>query len=287
MRDRKLRVEKLTYLLDPNEIAKIKVTVEKPVFEHFHPTLAEPTESEEAKAERDMINDVAKSVYKDALSRKIKEMKDLQDDFERYLSIIFEDLVDIRICNELHDFVQIKCLAMTPEQKLHYVFEHLLNTHGPHSNLDVTQLTARVTELSANTMMGRAKYLPEFMHAVTTLASMNQRDPSTNEVIRGPKPAPNPVPHQPLTGDAAQDHIILRNHYAATLTEQERVDKAWPLGGPELNYKPPDSQLKSALLQWVKTDNHIHDHQQDLRRLPRAPHLDMGHHLRQAQGGSG
>ena len=62
MRDRKLRAEKLTYLLDPNEIAKIKATVEKPVFEHFHPTLAEPTESEEAKAERDMINDVAKSV---------------------------------------------------------------------------------------------------------------------------------------------------------------------------------------------------------------------------------
>ena len=64
-------------------------------------------------------------------------MKDLQDDFKRYLSIIFEDLADKRICDELHDFVQIKCLAMTPEQKLHSVFEHLLNTHGPHSNLDV------------------------------------------------------------------------------------------------------------------------------------------------------
>ncbi len=83
MRDRKLRAEKLTYLLDPNEIAKIKAPVEKPVFEHFHPTLQDPTESEEAKAERDMINDVAKSIYKDALSRKIKEVKDLQDDFER------------------------------------------------------------------------------------------------------------------------------------------------------------------------------------------------------------
>ena len=101
MRDRKLRAEKLTYLLDPKEVAKIKATVEKPVFEHFHPTLADSTESEETKAERDMINDVAKSVYKDALSSKIKEMKDLQDDFERYLSIIFEDLVDKRICDEL------------------------------------------------------------------------------------------------------------------------------------------------------------------------------------------
>jgi hypothetical protein len=58
MRDRKLRAEKLTYLLDPNEIAKIKAPVEKPVFEHFHPTLQDPTESEEVKAERDMINDV-------------------------------------------------------------------------------------------------------------------------------------------------------------------------------------------------------------------------------------
>ncbi len=169
---------------------------------------------------------------------------------------------------------------MTPEQKLYSVFEHLLlNTHGPHSNLDVAQLTARVTELSPNTM-GWAKYLPEFMHAVTTLASMKQRVPSTNEVIRGPKPAPNPVPHhQPLTGDAAQDHIILRNHYAATLTEQERVDKAW-LQAARLSAKERPPPLGE--------DRQPHDHhQQDLRRLPRAPHLDMGHHLRQAQGGSG
>jgi hypothetical protein len=190
------------------------------------------------------------------MHRKIKEVKDLHDDFERYLSIIFENLVDKRICDELYDFVQIKCLTMTPEQRLHVVFEHLLSTHGPHSNLDVTQLTARVTEVSPNTM-GWAKYLPEFMHAVTTLASMKQQDPSTNEVIRGLKPAPNPVPHQPLTGDPAQDNIILQNHYTATLAEQERVDKAWPLGSPELNYKPPDSQLKSALLQWVKTYSHM------------------------------
>ena len=38
MRDRKLRAEKLTYLLDPNEIAKIKAHVEKPVFDPLSKT---------------------------------------------------------------------------------------------------------------------------------------------------------------------------------------------------------------------------------------------------------
>ncbi len=100
--------------------------------------------------------------------------------------------MDKRICDELHDFVQIKCLAMTPEQRLHVVFEHLLSTHGPHSNLDVTQLTARVTELSPNTM-GWAKYLPKFMHTVTTLASMKQRDPRAQA---GTQPCTSPTPNR-------------------------------------------------------------------------------------------
>ena len=38
MRDRKLRAEKLIYLLDPNEIAKIKAPVEKPVFDPLSKT---------------------------------------------------------------------------------------------------------------------------------------------------------------------------------------------------------------------------------------------------------
>ena len=195
MRDRKLMSEKILYLLDPVRVAKIKAPVEKPIFDHFRPSGSVTTESDEAKAERDLNSDMKKSLYRDALTRKVTELEDLQDDYERYLSIIFEDLVDKPICDELHDFVQRNCLSMTAEDKLNAVFDHLLSTHGPHSNLDVTQLTARVSELNPTTL-GWPKYLQEFMHTVTTLESMKQRDPTTNEVIRGPRPAANPVPHR-------------------------------------------------------------------------------------------
>jgi hypothetical protein len=76
-----------------------------------------------------------------------------------------------------------------------------------------------------------------FNHYVITLTEMKQTDPITGVSLRGPKPEPAPVPHQPLTGDAAQDGLILLNHYNATTREaQEQIDRDWPLGGPELNH---------------------------------------------------
>ena len=47
-------------------------------------------------------------------------------------------------------------------------------------------------------------------------------------------------------------HSILLAHYNSTKEEQGKVDHDWPLGGPELNHKPPDPILKSILLGHVQ-----------------------------------
>ena len=247
----KLNSNEIGYLLDPSAIAEIKADPAKPTYEHFKPSTAKPTETNEEKEARDLTNDVLKSMYKEALSTKTRERKDMQRHFEKYLAIIFEDLVDKAIRDELHDFMTSDCQGMTAEDRCNAVLKHLQNTHGPHSNLDVQQLTNSISELRPDSM-GWSKYLMEFNHRITTLESMKQRDPATGTVLRAERPAPRYVPHTPLTGDPAQDQAIQEAHYHATKEEQDKVMRDWPDGGPELNYKPPDQLLKSTLLQLIR-----------------------------------
>ena len=81
---------------------------------------------------------------------------------------------------------------------------------------------------------------------------MKQTDPLTGQTLRGPKPAPVNVPHQAFTGDQTVYGPILLAHYQATKDAQDAVDRDWPLGGSELNHKPPDPILKSILLGHVQ-----------------------------------
>ena len=66
--------------------------------------------------------------------------------FEKYLAIIFEDLVDKPIRDELHDFI----LPGKNERRGSFQCR-VQNTHGPHSNLDVQQLTNSISELKPDT----------------------------------------------------------------------------------------------------------------------------------------
>ena len=239
--DNQLLAHGISYLNKPAEVAAIKADPPEPVFSVFRATTAKPNEEPHEKEVRDMKNDVKKKLYTDALSRQITKLERLQQDNETRLSILY-DLVDKTIHDELHDFKKRACAEMTPEEQFNAVFQHLQMTHGPHSSLDVRELTQQLSDLSPITS-GWPKYLLAFSHHVTTtLADMKQTDPTSGAVLRGPKPAPRKVNHIPLTGDAAQDAAILMAHYLATRDEQaKKVDREWPDGGPELNHKPQNS----------------------------------------------
>eukprot|EP01036_Dinobryon_divergens_P033646 gene33646-biopygen26641 len=74
---------------------------------------------------------------------------------------------------------------------------------------------------------------------------MKQTDPLTGAVLRR-------LRLQSLTGNATADQAMLLAHYNTTKAEQDKIDRDWPLGGPELNHKPPDPILKSILLGHVQ-----------------------------------
>ena len=63
-------------MLEPSAIAEIKADPAKPIYEqHFKPSTAKPTETNEEKEARDLTNDVLKSMYKEALSTKARERR--------------------------------------------------------------------------------------------------------------------------------------------------------------------------------------------------------------------
>ena len=189
----KLNSNEIGYLLEPSTIAEIKAAPAASAYEHFKSSTAKPTETNEEKEARDLNNDVLKSMYKEALSSKVRERKDMLKHFEKYLAIILEDLVDKAIRDELHDFMTSNCQGMNAEDRCNAVLKHLQNTHGPHSNLDVQQLTNSISELRPDTM-GWSKCLMEFNHRITTLESMKQRDPVSGTVLRAERPAPRHIP---------------------------------------------------------------------------------------------
>ena len=120
----KLNSNEIGYLLDPSAIAEIKADPAKPTYEHFKPSTAKPTETNEEKEARDLTNDVLKSMYKEALSTKTRERKDMQRHFEKYLAILFEDLVDKTIRDELHDFMTSDCQGLNAEDRCNAVLKH-------------------------------------------------------------------------------------------------------------------------------------------------------------------
>ena len=64
-----------------------------------------------------MHNDVVKKLYTDSLSRKISKREQLQKDYEEFLSILLDELVDAPIQVELHDFMKRECENMNPEER--------------------------------------------------------------------------------------------------------------------------------------------------------------------------
>ena len=190
--------------------------------------------------------------------------------------------MDKTIHDELHDFKKRSCESMTPEEQYQAVFQHLQMTHGPHSSLDVRGLTGQLGELTP-VAIGWPKFLLSFSHLVTTLTDMKQTDPVSGAILRGPKPAPRHVPPRTLTGDPAQDGVILLDHYNSTLEEQAKVDREWPHGGPELNHKPPDQILKSILLGHVQSSPNTAMSKIYADSLEKPDWSYVDHHLRQDQ----
>ena len=253
LRDRKLLDRKISYVINEKLIQAIMEPVPVPTPTCFTPNVPGEQETDNAKEIRLFHNSLSAGIYKDALTSKIKERKLIEQDCETYLSIIYDHLVVNSIRDELHDFETTHCSQMTNLEKVNAIFNHLERTHGPHSSIDVLQLCQRLAHDLDPKELGWTIFLRKFNHTtVTTLETLHRTDASTGEIIRGPRPNPAPIPFPILTNDDTIDVPLYKKFLDDTKAATEKILNDFPLGGPPLNFKPSDAELKSHLLRRMK-----------------------------------
>jgi hypothetical protein len=109
--------------------------------------------------------------------------------------------------------------------------------------LDVNKIKDDLTSMMQGDYPGWRKFLQNFNYSVAALDQTEQRD-AHNVIIRGPIP-PAVYPARPLVNAQAAEHTA---YVTACQAVDELRDAQNPLGGPSINYRPPDSELKLILL---------------------------------------
>lgn len=144
---------------------------------------------------------------------------------------------------------------MSIQQRVQAIFNRLESFHGPHSSVDVQHLRQNLATDLDPTILGWNTYLRKFYSTVTTLEQLHQKDPTTNAVIRGPRPAPVPVPDPIITNDPTVDTPRYKKYHDDVKAAEAKVLADYPNGGPPLNFKPSDTELKGYLLRWAKASS--------------------------------
>jgi hypothetical protein len=96
--------------------------------------------------------------------------------------------VDTTIHDDLWQFLKTDAIkALDPETKYNRLRQHLKETWGAHSSLDVNKIKEDLTTMQG-AYPGWRKFLQNFNYSVAALEQTEQRD-ANNVIIRGPMPA--------------------------------------------------------------------------------------------------
>ena len=133
---------------------------------------------------------------------------------------------------------------LNPETKYRRLRQYFSERWGPLSSLDASKIKADLTTSMRGDDPGWRKYLQNFNYFVGSLEQTLQRD-ANDAIIYGPAPAAE-YPARPLlaTAPAAEHSAYI---VACQLADDARNAK-FPHGGPALNYRPTDAELKTTLL---------------------------------------
>jgi hypothetical protein len=174
-------------------------------------------------------------------------LKKLKQKFNRAIVLVLKH-VDMQINLDLHQFLKSDPIKnLEPEAKYKSLREHFSEHWGPHSSLDVTKIKQELTEMQVDDP-GWRKYLQTFNYFVGSLEQTMQRD-ANGTVIYGPALAAIYLTRPPATAPTAQ----LQTYIEACQTADELRDAQFPHGGPALNHRPLDSELKTIFLDALST----------------------------------
>jgi hypothetical protein len=238
----------LSEILDAEEISRLKIPPTIPVLLEFIATNVGDVESDEDKRARIRAQALADKSYASKEAAHLEGLKKLKQKFNRATVLVLKH-VDAQINLDLHQlFLKSDPIKkLEPEARYNSLREHFSEHWGPHSSLDVTKIKQELTEVMQGDDPGWRKYLQNFNYFVVgSLEQTMQRDA---DVIYGPAPAAIYPARPPATAPAAQ----LQAYIEACQTADELRDAQFPHGGPALNHRPLNSELKTILLDALST----------------------------------
>jgi hypothetical protein len=208
----------------------------------FEPREVGDVESAEQKKARKRAQNLADKSYGGRESHWREETKRLASKFNRAIVLVLKH-VDALINLDLHQFLKSDAVkTLDPESEYNQLRQHLSEHWGPHSSLDVSKIKQELKDMKGDDP-GWRKYLQNFNYYVGSLEQTMQRD-SSDAIIYGPTP-PAQYPPRPLVTAPAAEHTA---YVAACQLADEQRDAMYPHGGPALNHRPTDAELKVILL---------------------------------------
>jgi hypothetical protein len=236
--DEKFAEVDLSEILDAEEISRLKNPPTIPAHLEFIPTNVGDVESEEEKRARNRAQSLADKSY----ASKLEGLKKLKQKFNRAKALVLKH-IDAQINLNLHQLLKSDPIKnLEPEAKYKSLREHFSENWGPHSSLDVTKIKQELIEMRGDDP-GWRKYLQNFNYFVGSLEQTMQRD-ANGAVIYGPAPAAIYLARPSATAPPTQHQAYVE----ACQTAEELRDAQFPHGGPALNHRPLDSELKTILL---------------------------------------
>jgi len=208
----------------------------------FEPQVPGELESEEAKRARARGQALADKSYAGREAQYFDGIKKLAAKFNRATVLVLKH-TDALINLDMHQFLKSDPIKrLDPETKYRRLRQYFSERWGPHSSLDVAKIKADLTSMQGDNP-GWRKYLQNFNYYVGSLEQTLQRD-AHDAIIYGPAPAAT-YPVRPLATAPAAEHTA---YIVACQQAEEIRDAQYPHGGPALNHKPTDAELKTILL---------------------------------------
>ncbi len=150
---------------------------------------------------------------------------------------------DALINLDMHQFLNSDPIKrLDPETKYRRLQKYFSERWGPYSSLDVSKIKADFTSMRGDDP-GWQKYLQSFNYLMGSLEQTLQRG-ANDATIYGPAPAAE-YPARPLATSPVAEHTAYI--VACQLADEARHAK-FPHGGPALNHKPTDADLRTILL---------------------------------------
>ena len=240
--DERLAEEDLGEILDEDEVKRIKTAPTIPPMLLFEPANLGDVETKEEQRARARCQALADKSYAGKEAQHLDGIKKLASKFNRATVLVLKH-VDALINLDMHQFLKSDPIKrLDPETKYHRLRQYFSERWGPHTSLDVAKIKSDLMNMQGDNP-GWRKYLQNFNCYVGSLEQTAKRD-AADQIIYGPAPAPE-YPPRPLANAPAADHTT---YVAACQLADEIRDAQYPHGGPALNHRPTDAELKTILL---------------------------------------